>query len=225
MIVLIVRPVNFFLFAYFATLLRNIFIKLQLKLKKLACGLQDELFSNILNELQRQKMELWNVEQMDSLRHQTDLERKERARAVFRVTENIAQEREGIVTQVSCSGFVIRLVASWGWGRGFDPWYYIFPLGNLKLLIRCHQTFSKTTYPQKQSGLISLFEHALCVLHQPMSVITSVCSSHNCARGSVGWISVNKNVLYELHWLFELQSRISQMCGIGGHENRWECCS
>lgn len=49
---------------------------------------------------------------MDSLRHQTDLERKERARAVFRVTENIAQEREGIVTQVSCSGFVIRLVAS-----------------------------------------------------------------------------------------------------------------
>ena len=58
-------------------------------------------------------MEPWNVEQMDSLRHQTDLERKERARAVFRVTENIAQEREGIVTQVSCSGFVIRLVASW----------------------------------------------------------------------------------------------------------------
>jgi len=38
---------------------------------------------------------------MDSLRHQTDLERKERARAAFRVTENIAQEREGIVTQVS----------------------------------------------------------------------------------------------------------------------------
>ena len=39
--------------------------------------------------------------QMDSLRHQTDLERKERAKAVFRVTENIAQEREGIVTQVN----------------------------------------------------------------------------------------------------------------------------
>jgi hypothetical protein len=37
---------------------------------------------------------------MDSLRHQTDLERKERARAALRVTENIAQEREGIVTQV-----------------------------------------------------------------------------------------------------------------------------
>ena len=42
---------------------------------------------------------------MDSLRHQTDLERKERARAAFRVTENIAQEREGIVTQVSSRGY------------------------------------------------------------------------------------------------------------------------
>jgi hypothetical protein len=37
---------------------------------------------------------------MDALRHQTDVERKERARAAFRVSENIAQEREGIVTQV-----------------------------------------------------------------------------------------------------------------------------
>ncbi len=37
---------------------------------------------------------------MDALRHQTDAERKERARAAFRVSENIAQEREGIVNQV-----------------------------------------------------------------------------------------------------------------------------
>jgi len=37
---------------------------------------------------------------MDALRHQTDAERKERARAAFKVSENIAQEREGIVYQV-----------------------------------------------------------------------------------------------------------------------------
>ena len=53
----------------------------------------------------------------------------------------------------------------------------------------------------------------LCVyhklLHQPLAAITSVCSSHHLARPSVGWISVNKDVFYEFHWLFELQSRSS----------------
>ena len=47
--------------------------------------------------------------QMDALRHQTDAERKERARAAFKVSENIAQEREGIVHQVQTSS-IYRLL-------------------------------------------------------------------------------------------------------------------
>ena len=45
-----------------------------------------------------------------------------------------------------------------------------------------------------------------------LSAITSVWSSHNCARPMVFWISSNKGFLYEFHWLFELQSTISHKC-------------
>ena len=44
--------------------------------------------------------------------------------------------------------------------------------------------------------------------------ITSMCSSHHRARLLVCWISVNKDVLFELHWLFQLPSR--SKCG-----NEW----
>ena len=37
---------------------------------------------------------------MDQLRNQTQNERKERAKAAFKVSENIAQEREGLVQQL-----------------------------------------------------------------------------------------------------------------------------
>ena len=37
----------------------------------------------------------------------------------------------------------------------------------------------------------------------------SVCSSHHCATYSLCWISINKDVLFEFHRLFKLQSRSS----------------
>ena len=51
---------------------------------------------------------------------------------------------------------------------------------------------------------------------QPLSAGTSVSSSHFCALEC--WITVNKDVLNEFDWLFELQSRISQMWGNEGSE-------
>ena len=35
--------------------------------------------------------------------------------------------------------------------------------------------------------------------------------------GQVSWIIVNKDVLYEFHWLFEVQSRSSHKCRNEGH--------
>ena len=49
--------------------------------------------------------------------------------------------------------------------------------------------------------------------NQPLPAITSVCFSHYRVRPSVCWISINKDVLYEFHWLVKLQSRSSHKCG------------
>ena len=50
------------------------------------------------------------------------------------------------------------------------------------------------------------------LLHQALSTVTAVCSSHHCAKPSVCWISINKDVFYEFHWLTKLQSRYSLKC-------------
>ena len=75
-------------------------------------------------------------------------------------------------------------------------------------------SFCSTAFSKAQSGLISQFKRNLCVpqvLRQPLSAITSVCSSNHRASPLVRWMNVTKDVLDEFHWLFELQSR-------GSHE-------
>ena len=47
----------------------------------------------------------------------------------------------------------------------------------------------------------------------PLSAITSVYSSHHCARPSLCWISPKRDVLCKFHSLFELQSKSSRKWG------------
>ena len=62
------------------------------------------------------------------------------------------------------------------------------------------------------------------ILHQPLfAIVASVCSSHHRARAFyVCWIAVNKYVLHELPWLFELQSRNSHKLRNEEYENLLE---
>ena len=54
------------------------------------------------NEVERQKTLMRDLQdQMDDLRHSTQSERRERAKAAFKVSESIAQEREGLVQQLN----------------------------------------------------------------------------------------------------------------------------
>ena len=59
-----------------------------------------EFFENF-REVQRQKTLFKDIQDhMDELRQQTKEERKQRAKAAFKVTENIAKEREELVHQL-----------------------------------------------------------------------------------------------------------------------------
>ena len=64
--------------------------------------------------------------------------------------------------------------------------------------------------------------------HQHMSALTSVFSSHPCARPSVCWISINKDVLLEFYCLLKLQGAIinAKVMGIyakeSGKRGRWK---
>ena len=60
----------------------------------------NEFFKNF-REVQRQKTLFKDIQDhMDELRQQTKEERKQRAKAAFKVTENIAKEREELVHQL-----------------------------------------------------------------------------------------------------------------------------
>ena len=87
----------------------------------------------------------------------------------------------------------------------------VFPTGFFFIIF-----YSGITIPV---WIISLFKHAQSyqkLLHQPLSAITSVCSSHHCARPLVCRISINKDALYEFR---EFQSRSSYKCGNEGYES------
>ena len=58
-------------------------------------------FIENFREVQRQKTLFKDIQDhMDELRQQTKEERKQRAKAAFKVTENIAKEREELVHQL-----------------------------------------------------------------------------------------------------------------------------
>ena len=54
-----------------------------------------------LREVERQKILFKDMQDhMDELRNQTKDERRQRAKSAFKVSENIAKEREGLVQQL-----------------------------------------------------------------------------------------------------------------------------